>query len=298
MIQGIKNFMNHYLNAWYIPNIEIIDIIEIAILAFLIYQIMIWIKNTKAWMLLKGIIVLCVFILIASIFRMNTILWIARNFISVLATAAIVVFQPELRRALEQLGQKDFLSSFVPFERNREFGRFSEQTIDGIVTACYEMSKVKTGALIVVEREIMLTEYETTGIALDCLVSSQVLINIFEHNTPLHDGAVIIRGDRVVSATCYLPLSDNMNLSKALGTRHRAAVGMSEISDALVIVVSEETGNVSFTMGGLLTRNVKPELLREQLIYIQNKPSDTKKFALKKGRRNNERRNNERHVKR
>lgn len=288
MTQGIKEFMNRYLNAWYIPDIQIIDIIEIAILAFLIYQLMIWIKSTKAWMLLKGIIVLVVFILIASIFKMNTILWIARNSIGVLATAAIVVFQPELRRALERLGQKDFLSSIVPFERTREEGRFNEQTIDGIVTACYEMSKVKTGALIVVEREIMLTEYESTGIALDCIVSSQVLINIFEHNTPLHDGAVIIRGNRVVSATCYLPLSDNMKLSKALGTRHRAAVGMSEVSDSLVIVVSEETGNVSFAVGGLLTRNVKPELLREQLIYIQNKPTDTKKFALKKGRLNNE----------
>lgn len=285
MVQMINNFMGKYMGTWYIPEIQIIDIVEIAILSFLIYQIIIWIKKTKAWMLLKGILVLLVFILIATILKMNTVLWIARNSVSVLATAAIVVFQPELRRALESLGQKDFLTSFMPFERNREDGRFSEQTIDGIVNACFDMSKVKTGALIVVEREIILKEYERTGIMLDCLVSSQVLINIFEHNTPLHDGAVIIRGDRIVSATCYLPLSDNMKLSKALGTRHRAAVGMSEVCDALVIAVSEETGSVSFAQGGILTRNVKPELLREQLLYIQNKSTpDTRKFALKKGR--------------
>lgn len=139
--------------------------------------------------------------------------------------------QPELRRALEKLGEKQFLTSVVPFEQNREI-RFSEETRENIIRACFAMGKVKTGALIVVEQAIRLTEYESTGIQMDCLVSSQVLENIFEHNTPLHDGAIIIRGDRIVSATCYLPLSDNMRISKDLGTRHRAAVGMSEVSDA------------------------------------------------------------------
>ena len=240
-------------------------------------------------MLLKGIIVLGVFILIAAIFKMNTILWIAENSIGVLATAAVVVFQPELRRALEKLGQKDFWSSFMPFERTALTGRFNEKTIDAIVSACYDMAKVKTGALIVVEREIMLTEYQNTGIALDCIVSSQVLVNIFEHNTPLHDGAVIIRENRIVAATCYLPLSDNMRLSKDLGTRHRAAVGMSEVSDALVIVVSEETGRVSFAVGGHLTCAVPKEQLREKLVQLQNKPEDNKKFTFKKGKQNDER---------
>lgn len=198
------------------------------------------------------------------------------------------MFQPELRRALERLGQKDFWISVVPFERSKESGRFDDKTIDALVTACYEMGKVKTGALIVVEQEIMLTEYQNTGIELDCLVSSQVLINIFEHNTPLHDGAVIVRGNRIVSATCYLPLSDNMGLSKELGTRHRAAVGMSEVSDALVITVSEETGYVSIAMGGHLTRNVKPEFLREKLVHVQNKSLEEKRFMIWKGRRKNE----------
>lgn len=289
MEQKIRSFVNMFLGEWYIPDVQIIDILEILIIAFLVYQLMIWIKNTKAWMLLKGIIVLAVFILLAAILNMNTILWIAKNSISVLATVAIVVFQPELRRALEKLGQKDFLSFVVPFERASLEGRFQEATIDGIVKACYEMAKVKTGALIVVERDIMLTEYQSTGIDLDCIVSSQVLINIFEHNTPLHDGAVIIRGDRIVSATCYLPLSDNMDISKELGTRHRAAVGMSEVSDAIVIVVSEETGNVSYALGGKLTRKVTPEMLREQLTHIQDKREDSKKFTLKKGWRKDER---------
>lgn len=289
MGERIKNFFSGVLGDWYMPDVRFIDIVEIIIIAFLVYQIMVWIKNTKAWMLLKGILVLAVFILLAAIFKMNTILWLAQNSISVLATAAIVVFQPELRRALERLGQRDFWSSFMPFERTTPTGRYNEKTIESIVKACYEMGKVNTGALIVVERDIMLTEYQNTGIALDCIVSSQVLINIFEHNTPLHDGAVIIRGNRIVAATCYLPLSDNMRLSKELGTRHRAAVGMSEVSDALVIAVSEETGRVSFALGGHLTRAVPPEQLREKLVQFQNKSEENKKFTLKKGKRNDER---------
>ena len=145
------------------------------------------------------------------------------------------------------------------------------------------MGKVCTGALIVVEQAIRLNEYEMTGIELDCKVSSQVLINIFEHNTPLHDGAVIIRGDRITSATCYLPLSDNMSISKDLGTRHRAALGMSEVCDALVIVVSEETGLVSAAMGGSLERGLKREELREKLSQIQYRNPEPKRFAIRKG---------------
>jgi len=282
---SIKAYLEAYINDIYIPDIRIADIIEIIIIAFIVYHLMLWIKNTKAWMLLKGIGVLLIFILIAAICKMNTILWLAKNSINVLATVAIVVFQPELRRALEQLGQHQIWKRLVPFERVTSTEKFSEHTIDSIVTACYEMGKVKTGALIVVERDIVLTEYQNTGIALDCLVSSQVLINIFEHNTPLHDGAVIVRGDRIVAATCYLPLSDNMKLSKELGTRHRAAVGMSEVSDALVITVSEETGRVSFAVGGHLTRAVPMEQLREKLIQVQNRVEHSKKIAIKKGKK-------------
>ena len=284
-MKSIGAYLEAYTSEWYLPDVRVTDVIEILIIAFLVYHLMLWIKNTKAWMLLKGVVVLLTFILVAYVFQMNTILWLAKNSINVLATAAIVVFQPELRRALEQLGQNKVWKKLIPFERVTSTEKFSEHTIESIVTACYEMAKVKTGALIVVERDMLLTEYEKTGIAIDSLVSSQLLINIFEHNTPLHDGAVIIRGDRIVSATCYLPLSDNMKLSKELGTRHRAAVGMSEVSDALVITVSEETGRVSFAINGHLTRGVPREQLHDKLVQVQNKVEHTKKFTIKKGKK-------------
>lgn len=149
-----------------------------------------------------------------------------------------------------------------------------------LVKACYEMGKVKTGALIVIEDDIVLTEYEQTGIEVDAVLTSQLLINIFEKNTPLHDGAIIVRGDRVVSATCYLPLTDSMNLSKELGTRHRAAIGISEVSDSLTIVVSEETGKVSIAAGGELYRNVDADFLRNKLIFLQKKEQEVSKIEL------------------
>ena len=278
MLSTVMNLIEKYfMNGNYIPEVRIVDVMEIFIIAFLIYQIILWIKNTKAWMLLRGLLVLAAFILFAAVFKMYTILWLAENLLPVLATAVVIIFQPELRRALEKLGERKFLSAIMPFETpGKEKTKFSEETIDGIIRGVYAMAAVKTGALIVVERAIKLTEYESTGIQLDCLVSSQILINIFEHNTPLHDGAIIVRGDRIVSATCYLPLSDNTKISKELGTRHRAAIGMSEVSDALVIAVSEETGYVSVAAGGELVRNVTPEYLRERIEAIQTKDTEIK----------------------
>ena len=283
MIDWMRNFIDNYTHGMYFPRIQVMDIIEILIITVIVYEIMLWIKNTKAWMLLRGIIMLGVFILLAWIFQMHTILFLAAQSINVLAIAAVVVFQPELRRALEKLGEKNLFNSINPFDKNRDNERFSDETADSIVRACYEMGSVCTGALIVVEQAIRLNEYEMTGIELDCRVSSQILINIFEHNTPLHDGAVIIRGDRITSATCYLPLSDNMSISKDLGTRHRAALGMSEVCDALVIVVSEETGLVSAAMGGRLTRGIRREELRDMLSQIQYRKSEQKRFTIRKG---------------
>ncbi len=288
MQQEIKQILHKLIGDPYIPELRITDIVEILIIAVIVYEIMLWIKNTKAWMLLRGLLMLGLFILVAYVFRMHAILYLARESIGILAFAALVVFQPELRRALEKLGEKNLFSSFSLFDRGRENLRFSDKTREALVDACFSMGSVKTGALIVVERAIHLTEYEMTGIELDCKVSEQVILNIFEHNTPLHDGAVIIRGDRITSATCYLPLSDNMQISKSLGTRHRAALGMSEVSDALILVVSEETGFVSMAMDGQLVRNVTPEYLREKLGQIQNRLSDGKKFTIRKGRQRNE----------
>ncbi|MFV0363180.1 MAG: diadenylate cyclase CdaA [Suipraeoptans sp.] len=281
----------------YLPSIHAIDVIEIIVLTVLIYIILKWINNTKAWMLLKGILVLAVFVLIAFILQMHTILYLVSNSVTVLATAVIVVFQPELRRALEKLGEKQFISSVVPFDTNQSKVRFSEDTKEELVSAAFEMGKYKTGALIVVEQAIKLTEYESTGIPIDALVSKQLILNIFEHNTPLHDGAVIMRGDRIVAATCYLPLSDNMGISKDLGTRHRAALGLSEVSDAIVVIVSEETGNVSFAQGGMLQRNVDASQLTDKLTIIQEKTSGESRFRIIinkiKGRLRNERKTSE-----
>ncbi len=268
-----------------LPKMTITDVVEIIIIAFLCYYMLVWIQNTRAWMLLRGLLVILLFVLVAVIFQMNTIIWITQNMLSVALVALVVIFQPEMRKALENLGRKNIFSTLFSFDFSKdEGGKFSDKTINELVKACYEMAKVKTGALIVVEDEIVLSEYERTGIAIDGILTSQLLINIFEKNTPLHDGAVIVRGDRVVAATCYLPLSDSLSLSKDLGTRHRAAVGISEVGDSLTIVVSEETGRVSIAMGGELYRNVDAEFLKNKLTFIQKREKELSKIGTLKRR--------------
>ena len=259
-MEHFKELFGVYSQKIHMPAVRWTDIVEILIIAFLVYQIMKWAKTTRAWSLFKGMVVILVFILLAVVFHMNTILWIVRNVISIAAISLVVVLQPE------------------------EEGLFSNHTIDEIVRGCVEMGKAKTGALIVIEQNQPLTEYERTGIDVDGVVSSQLLINIFEHNTPLHDGAVIIRGNRITSATCYLPLSDNLYLSKELGTRHRAGVGISENTDSLTIIVSEETGKISVAYKGNLERSLNADRLRERLVMLQNKPVEDKKRKLWKGR--------------
>lgn len=281
----MNNFIRDYLVKLYIPRITWTDIIEIVIIAFVIYNVMVWIKNTKAWVLLKGIIIVVIFVLIAYILNLKTILWIAGKTISVGIIALVIIFQQELRRALEQLGRKKILFGLFRFNDGREKGeRFSSKTAEEIVRACFDMGAAYTGALIVIEQDMVLEEYEKTGITVDGLVTSQLLINIFEHNTPLHDGAVIIRGDRVVAATCYLPLSDNNNLNKALGTRHRAGVGISEVTDSMTIIVSEETGKVSVAVGGELIHDIDADSLRNKLEYLRRRTIDVKSFKIWRGR--------------
>ncbi len=245
------------------------DVLEILIIALLVYYVLVWMKATKAWTLLKGLIVIAGFLLLASVFKMTTILWIAQNVLGFAVTALVVILQPELRKALEELGKKNIIGSVIPFDSGkREEDTCSEKTINEIVKACVEMGKVRTGALIVIEKQVSLSDYERTGIDVDGLVTNQLLINIFEHNTPLHDGAVIIRGNRITSATCYLPLSDNLALSKDLGTRHRAGVGISEATDSVTVIVSEETGKISVACEGNLKRNLDGDELRS---YLQKK---------------------------
>lgn len=286
-MQSIKNFFDEYLSNFYIPkSLHVSNVFEIIILAVLIYEFIAWVKTTRAFTLLKGIIVLLIFWLLAYIFNFTTILWLGGKIINFAIIALVVIFQPELRKALEQLGQKRFFSKILPFAEKKDKGeRFSDKTVNELVKTCFELSKTKTGALIVVEQEILLTEYEKTGIPIDALISSQLLINIFEHNTPLHDGAIIVRGDRIVSATCYLPLSDNMELSKELGTRHRAAVGISEVSDSMTIVVSEETGAVSLAVEGTLYRNIDANFLKSKLRFAAKLSKDTEPYLTKLKRR-------------
>ena len=291
-MEALFSLLKEYFYVLSFPKVGLTDILEILIIAFTIYHVSLWVKKTRAWALVKGILILFLCYIIAYLLDMSVILWIFNKTLAIGITALLIVFQPELRKALEELGKKNIVRSIVPFDEQKDKNkRFSDKSINEIIRATVEMANVKTGALIILEKDIVLSEYERTGINLDSAISSQLLINIFEHNTPLHDGAVIIRGDRIVAATCYLPLSDNLGLSKELGTRHRAGVGISEVSDSLTIIVSEETGKISVAIGGKLLRNVDGDLLRKQIDELQGNTSETKKrfrinFHSKKSKQN------------
>ena len=291
MFENISKFLDKYIPVKFV----ITDAIEIIILAIVFYEIMVWIRKTKAWILLKGIVAIIVFMLIASVFNLDTILWLIKNILSVGVLAIVIIFQPELRKALEQIGKKNILSNILSLDSAKKVNeRFSDKTINEFVKATAELGRTKTGALIVIEKEDSLSEYIRTGIDVDAVISSQLLINIFEHNTPLHDGAVIVQGNRIVSATCYLPLSENMGLSKDLGTRHRAGVGISENTDAFTIIVSEETGKISVTDSGKLYRNISGDELKKMLIEVQDKTVEAKGyFKNLRGKRKNEKKANQ-----
>lgn len=286
-MEHILQVMKNTLTGLSLPkNIGLIDVVQVLLIAVVVYYFILWIKQTRAYTLFKGMILIVLIVMIAALTGMETILWIFRNISTVVLVALVVIFQPELRKMLEQLGEKNTLSMLGMLNREKEgIERLSEQSVEEIVRACYEMGAVKTGALIVLERDIVLSEYEKTGIEIDAKISSQLLINIFEHNTPLHDGAVLVRNDRIQAATCYLPLSDNLSLNKNLGTRHRAAVGISEVSDALTIIVSEETGNVSYAQKGRINTGVTQTDLKEQLrTFLADGSTSDKKRKNRKGR--------------
>ena len=285
-MENIFSSFGNFFKTIYFPQIHVPDIIEIIIIAIVLYQVMGWFKKSRAWTLFKGIAVLALCWLVAAIFDLNTILWIFRNTISVGIIAIIIIFQPELRRALEQLGKQNFIATLFDSSSSEKRERFTAKTMNELIKAAFEMSKNKTGALIVIEQNVALGDYERTGIPIDAVVSSQLFVNIFEHNTPLHDGAVIMRNNRIVAATCYLPLSDSLEINKELGTRHRAGIGISEVSDSMTIIVSEETGDVSVAVGGELFRGLDADNLRKKLSYIQNKSLDVKRFRLWKGKKN------------
>jgi TIGR00159 family protein len=280
----LDRFFSNVLS--YFPRITFSNICEIIIIAYLVYEILLWIKNSRAWVLLQGLVIILVFTAAAAIFHFDTILWIAGKIAAIAVTALVVIFQPELRRALEQLGSSNLLS-FMFINANGA-GAFTEKTVEELVKAAQELSKAKTGALMVIERAESLKSIEETGIDIDAVITNQLIINIFEHNTPLHDGAVVIRGNRISSATCYLPLSENMNISKELGTRHRAAIGISEVTDSFTIVVSEETGNISVAQEGKITKLKDAQELGEILRRLYDVSAREKVFFLWKGVTKNE----------
>lgn len=286
-MEHILQVLKNILTRLSLPqNIGLIDIVQVLLIAIVVYYFILWMQQTRAYTLFKGMILIGVIVMIAAVTGMETILFIFRNISTVVLVGLVIIFQPELRKMLEQLGEKNTFSMLGMFNREKEgVDRITERSAEEIIRACYEMGAVKTGALIVLEKDIVLSEYEKTGIEIDARISSQLLINIFEHNTPLHDGAVLVRNDRIQSATCYLPLSDNLSLNKNLGTRHRAAVGISEVSDALTIIVSEETGNVSYALKGQIRTGVKQEELRKQLkmLWADGSTND-KKHKNRKGR--------------
>ncbi len=255
-------FVDMNLSFWSISTINATDIIDILIVTYLIYKVIVWIKETRAWSLFKGIVVVLFVSVMAYVLKLHTILWVVQNTLGVGLMAIIVLFQPELRKALEQLGKGKIVS---PFNSSGDHGTtMSADTITAVTRAITAMSKEKTGAIIVIEQDVPLGDHISTGISIDAVVSSQLLINIFEDKTPLHDGAIIIRDNRIAAATCILPLT-NDEIGKDLGTRHRAAVGVSEVSDGIAVVVSEETGAISLAIGGKLHRGLSAHDVKKML---------------------------------
>ena len=262
---NIKELFNNF--AGYIgitgPLSVIRAIVDIGLVTYVIYKIIILVRETRAWQLIKGIIFILIAAELSKVLKLNTIAYLLNRTVSILALAMVVLFQPELRRVLEQVGRSRFRNLFV-FEDSSNQVKTSAM-IEDIVKACTELSRTFTGALIVIERETKIGDIIRTGVQLDANITPELLLNIFYPNTPLHDGAVIIRNDKIVAAGCYLPLTENPNLSKELGTRHRAALGVTEESDAVAIIVSEETGVISVAKEGKLTRYLDVKTLKNML---------------------------------
>lgn len=254
-----------------VKNISISSVMDILVVSYIFYKAYMLIRETRAEQLLKGIIFIILLIPVSSFFNLTMLNWILTKTLTIGVLSFIIIFQPEIRRALEHLGRSAFNDKHI-----LEDDETMEKVVSEIVNATENLSKGKTGALVIIEQLTGLGDIINTGTQLDALVSSALLENIFVVNTPLHDGATIIRNDRIVSAGCFLPLTSNNDISKKLGTRHRAAIGISENSDALIIAISEETGTISLAVNGVLTRNYSKERLKDILIRIIKKRQHTK----------------------
>jgi diadenylate cyclase len=258
-------------------------VVDISIVSYVVYKLIILVKETRAVQLIKGILVILVASQVSGWLELRTIKFILDNTISYGVIALLIVFQPELRRALEKIGRSRF-KSILNFDEGANIRVQTTAVIEEIVKACVDMSSKYTGVLIVIERDTKIGEIINTGTQLESNVSSELLINLFVPDTPLHDGAVVIRDNKIKAAACFLPLTDNPNLSKELGTRHRAALGITEVSDCIAVVVSEESGKISFALNGGLTRNLTPDTLRKalnkNLLESENSP---KKLVFSNG---------------
>lgn len=266
----------------YLLLIRVSDVLDIVIIAFLVYNLLRMVKSTRAENILKGVVAFLLVLWMVDILQLNTIAYIMKNLVQVGILAIIILFQPEIRQILEKVGSRNIklLRVFNDPKQQTEL----ETAIDQTVIACSEMSQSKTGVLIVFERDIHLDDMVRSGTTLDAAVSSELLKNIFFVKAPMHDGAVIIRHGRILGAGCMLPLSKNVNLSRDLGMRHRAGIGMSENSDAVVVIVSEETGSISVAIGGMLKRHLKPEtlskLLRNELMPQEDEAEEKPRRTL------------------
>ena len=265
----------------YLMLIELTDLLDVVIMTFVMYKVFMYVKSTKVASLLKGLLVFFAVLMFSYVFHLNSINFLMSKMVEWGVLALIILFKPELRRLLEEMGSKRFISFFATQENT---GSTMEQTIGQTVLACTEMSQSRTGALIVFEREMLLDDMVRSGTVLDASVTAELFKNIFFVKAPMHDGAVIVRHGRILGAGCMLPLSKNVNLSRELGMRHRAGIGMSENSDAVVVIVSEESGSISVAIGGMLKRHLKPEtlenLLRNELLPKESDEDDKQKFGL------------------
>lgn len=279
-ISGIGMFFDGLnLSKLSVPSIRISDVVDILIVAIFIYIIMNWIRETRAWSLFKGVMVILILSILSFRLNLYTTYWIIQETFSVGVMAILILFQPEFRKGLEQIGKGSLTRNI--FNSNSQEEIIPKNILDEILTACFAMSKVKTGAIIVVEQKVALGDFEESGIPIDAIVTNQLLINIFENKTPLHDGAVLIRNNRIKRATCILPLTQS-EIGLELGTRHRASVGASEVSDAYIFVVSEETGSVSIAHNGKLHRNLTRQQIED--IFKQQEKQNAKKINIWKGR--------------
>lgn len=269
-------FFNRLLSS--ISTFRLADLIDILIIAVIIYRLFLIVRETRAEQLLKGIAILLIVAQLSSIFNLYTLNWLINSLFTAGLVLFIVVFQPELRRTFEKMGRSNnLLSSFAKMR-----GEQADHKSDEIVSAVGSLARQKIGALIVLENKTGLNDIVETGTRINGEVSSELLINIFIPNTPLHDGAVVIKDDKIRAAGCFLPLSDNQTISKELGTRHRAALGMSEVSDAMIIVVSEETGIVSISQNSKLSRRVDNETLKRLLYGFFEEEANNSVFGLKR----------------